>query len=118
FVKVNGVTSSPHSAHLTAPWPIPSTFDFGFFAPQLGHTPETNGSPVNRPSIGLSLPEAVASDVTRIDLIWIATASPASAPSTQTGFVTSWPHFSSGVIIGPQQPGAVLATMWPPSFTK
>src|SRR5689334_3808959 len=47
----------------------------------------------------------------------IAIASPTSAPSTATGRVTSCPPLIAGVIIGPQQPGAVLATMWPPSRT-
>jgi len=31
--------------------------------------------------------------------------------ATATGRVTSWPPRRAGVIIGPQQPGAVLATM-------
>ena len=44
-------------------------------------------------------------------------ASPTSAPSTATGSVTSWPPLMAGVIIGPQHPGAVLATMCPPSRT-
>ena len=38
-------------------------------------------------------------------------ASPTSAPSTATGSVTSWPPLMAGVIIGPQHPGAVFATM-------
>ena len=66
---------------------------------------------MKRPSIIRSLPEAVASDVTEMSRMWIATASPTSAPSTSTGSVTSWPPLIAGVIIGPQQPGAVLATM-------
>ena len=47
----------------------------------------------------------------------IAIASPTCAPSTATGVQTSWPPRIDGVIIGPQQPGLVLTTMWPPSAT-
>ena len=60
---------------------------------------------MKRPSIGWSLPEAVAIDVTAMSLIRIAIASPTSAPSTATGRQTSWPPRIDGVIIGPQQPG-------------
>jgi hypothetical protein len=63
------------------------------------------------------LPEAVASDVTEISLMKMATASPTSARSTATGSVTSCPPLIAGVIIGPQHPGAVLATMCPASRT-
>ena len=56
-------------------------------------------------------------EVTVSDLIRMAMASPTSAPSTATGTVTSCPPFSSGVIMGPQHPGAVFATMNPPSLT-
>ena len=64
-----------------------------------------------------SLPDAVARDVTEMSRMWIAIASPTSAPSTSTGSVTSWPPLIAGVIMGPQHPGAVLATMCPPSRT-
>ena len=47
----------------------------------------------------------------------MAIASPTLAPSTATGVQTSWPPRIDGVIIGPQQPGVVLTTMWPPSAT-
>ena len=55
--------------------------------------------------------------VTVMSRMRIATASPGSAPSTWTGWVTSWPPRRRGVIIGPQQPGAVLAMMVPPFST-
>jgi len=45
------------------------------------------------------------------------TPSPGSAPTISTGWVTSWPPRSRGVIIGPQQPGAVLAMIVPPFST-
>ena len=67
--------------------------------------------------MAMSLPEAVAIEVTTMSLTRIAIASPGSAPATATGRATSWPPRSRGVIIGPQQPGAVLTTMWPPSST-
>ena len=63
------------------------------------------------------VPEAVAIEVTRMRWMRMAMASPGSAPSTATGAVTSWPPWNEGVIIGPQQPGAVSATMVPPSAT-
>ena len=47
----------------------------------------------------------------------MAIASPTSAFSTMTGVVTSCPPRIAGVNIGPQQPGAVLATIYPPSAT-
>src|SRR5260370_648398 len=47
----------------------------------------------------------------------IAMASPTSAPATATGRVTSWPPRIAGVIIGPQHPGAVFATICLPSLT-
>ena len=49
--------------------------------------------------------------------MWIATASPTWAPSTATGWDTSWPPWNLGVIIGPQQPGGVPTRMVPPSAT-
>ena len=64
-----------------------------------------------------SLPDDVASEVTEMSRMRMAIASPTSAPATATGRVTSWPPRIAGVIIGPQHPGAVLATMWPPSRT-
>ena len=64
-----------------------------------------------------SFPDDVAMEVTSIEQIRIAIASPTSAPSTATGSVTSWPPLMAGVIIGPQHPGAVLAMMCPPSRT-
>ena len=53
--------------------------------------------------------------MTSIFLMRIAIESPTVAPSTRTGCVTSCPPRKRGVIIGPQQPGAVLATIVPPS---
>ena len=41
-------------------------------------------------------------------------SSPTSAPATSTGTVTSWPPLREGVIMGPQQPGALLAITCPP----
>src|SRR4051794_11085185 len=75
------------------------------------------GSPLKRPSIAWSLPEAVAREVTAMSLMRIAIASPGSAPSTATGVHTSCPPRIDGVIIGPQQPGVEFHTMWPPSAT-
>ncbi|MNF98682.1 hypothetical protein D3C84_815530 [compost metagenome] len=60
-------------------------------------------------------PDEVASDVTRMLLILIATASPICAPAMATGCVTSWPPSKAGVIIGPQQPGGVPVISVPPS---
>jgi hypothetical protein len=96
---------------------MPSTTVASSSAPQLAQTFAQYGSPLKRPSIVRSLPDAVASDVTSIERIRIAIASPTSAPSTLTGSVTSCPPLIAGVIIGPQQPGAVLATIVPPSRT-
>ncbi len=96
---------------------MPSTTVASSSAPHLAHTLAQYGSPLNRPSIRRSFPDAVAMEVTEMSRMWMATASPTSAPSTATGSVTSWPPLMAGVIIGPQQPGAVLATMWPPSRT-
>jgi hypothetical protein len=70
-----------------------------------------------RPSIQRSLPDDVATDVTTMSLMRMTTASPGAAPATATGRATSWPPRIRGVIIGPQHPGAVLTTMWPPSST-
>src|SRR5579871_6149849 len=64
-----------------------------------------------------SWPDAVAREVTTIEWTLIAIASPICAPSTLTGSVTSCPPLMAGVIIGPQHPGAVFATMYPPSRT-
>src|SRR5215211_5253424 len=52
-----------------------------------------------------------------MSLMRIAIASPTSPPATATGCATSCPPRIDGVIIGPQQPGLVLTTMWPPSST-
>jgi len=116
-VNANGAAGAPHSAQRTASSPIPSTTVASSSAPQLAQTFAQYGSPLKRPSIVRSLPEAVATDVTSIERIRIAIASPTSAPSTFTGSVTSWPPLIAGVIIGPQQPGAVFATIVPPSRT-
>src|SRR5690349_11989214 len=97
--------------------PIPSTRVSGHSVPHSAQTGAQYGSPLKRPSIAWSLPDAVASDVTSIALMRIAIASPTSAPSTATGCATSWPPRIDGVIIGPQQPGVVLTTMWPPLAT-
>ena len=67
--------------------------------------------------MGWSLPDEVASEVTSMSLMRIATASPGRAPSTATGWQTSCPPRIEGVIIGPQQPGVEFQTMWPPSAT-
>jgi len=56
---------------------------------------------LKRPSIGWSLPDEVAREVTSMSLMRITTASPAFAPSTATGWQTSWPPRIDGVIIGP-----------------
>ncbi len=65
----------------------------------------------------LSLPDAVTREVTWMDRMRMAMESPGSAPWTKTGCVTSCPPRMAGVSMGPQQPGAVLATMMPPSST-
>src|SRR5690348_9754823 len=96
---------------------MPSIRVAGHSAPQPGQTGAQYGSPLKRPSIAWSLPDAVAIDVTSMSRMRIAIASPTSAPATATGWATSWPPRIAGVIIGPQQPGAVLTTMWPPSAT-
>ena len=116
-MNVNGVASAPQVAQRTAPAPIPSSRVSGHSVPHSEHTAAQNGSPLKRPSIGWSFPDAVASDVTSMSLIRIAIASPTRAPSTATGRHTSWPPRIAGVIIGPQQPGAGFQTMWPPSAT-
>src|SRR4029079_12992447 len=97
--------------------PIPSTRVCGQSVPHPAHTGAQYGSPLKRPSIAWSLPDAVASEVTSIALIRIAIASATSAPSTGNGSRTSGPPRIDGVIIGPQQPGVVLTTMWPPLAT-
>ena len=96
---------------------MPSSRVCGHSVPQPGQTAAQYGSPLKRPSIGWSLPEAVADDVTAMSLIRITTASPTCAPSTATGRQTSWPPRIDGVIIGPQQPGVEFHTMCPPSAT-
>ena len=116
-MNVNGDASAPQFVQRIDSWPIPSTRVSGHSVPQPGQTGATNGSPLKRPSIGWSLPDDVAIDVTEMSRMRRTTASPTSAPSTATGRVTSWPPRIAGVIIGPQQPGAVFATMWPPSAT-
>ena len=85
---------------------MPSTRVSGHSVPQPGHTGAQYGSPLKRPSIAWSLPDAVASEVTSMSRMRIAIASPTAAPSTATGVQTSWPPRIDGVIIGPQQPGA------------
>ena len=111
------MASAPHLAHRTDAWPTPSMRVSGHSVPHSAHTGAQYGSPLKRPSIGWSLPEAVASDVTSMSRIRIAIASPTRAPSTATGEHTSWPPRIDGVIIGPQQPGVVFTTMCPPSAT-
>ena len=69
------------------------------------------------PPSGATPATTVASEVTVMSRMRSTMPSPGSAPSTATGRVTSWPPLMAGVIMGPQQPGAVLATMWPPSRT-
>src|SRR3954447_3943369 len=96
---------------------MPSSLVPGHSAPHPGHTGAQYGSPLKRPSIGWSLPDAVALEVTAMSLMRMAIASPTSAPSTATGRHTSWPPRMDGVIIGPQQPGVEFQTMWPPSRT-
>ncbi len=116
-MKANGAAGAPQFAQRTLSGPMPSTTVASSSRPHDSHTLAQYGSPLKRPSIMRSLPDAVASDVTEMSRMWIAIASPTSAPSTSTGSVTSWPPRIAGVIIGPQQPGAVLATMCPPSRT-
>jgi hypothetical protein len=111
LVNVNGVASAPQLAQRIASGPMPSTRVCGHSAPQPGHTGAQYGSALKRPSIGWSLPEAVAIDVTAMSRIRIAIPSPTSAPATATGCATSCPPRIAGVIIGPQQPGAVFTTM-------
>src|SRR4051812_19629665 len=96
---------------------MPSTTVASSSAPHCPQTFAQYGSPLKRPSIIRSLPDAVASDVTSIERMRMASASPTSAPSTAPGSVPSCPPLMAGVITGPQQPGAVLATMCPPSRT-
>src|SRR3954447_2347967 len=97
---------------------MPSSRVSGHSMPQPGQTAAQYGSPLKRPSIASSLPEAVAREVTAMSLMRMAIASPTSAPSTATGVHTSCPPRIAGVIIGPQQPGVEFQTMWPPSATR
>ena len=104
-MKVKGVASAPQLAQRTLSGPMPSTRVCGHSVPQPGQTGAQYGSPLKRPSIGRSLPELVAIEVTSMSRMRIAMASPTSAPATATGVDTSWPPRIDGVIIGPQQPG-------------
>src|SRR5215211_1690130 len=115
--NVNGDASAPHPVQRIDSGPMPSTRVSGHSAPQPGQTGAQYGSPLKRPSIIASCPDAVASDVTSMSRIRIAIASPTRAPATATGWATSCPPRIDGVIIGPQQPGALLTTMCPPSAT-
>ena len=110
-MNANGAAAAPHSAQRTQSGPMPSTTVASSAAPHPGQTLAQYGSPLKRPSTNVSLPDAVAREVTVMSRIRITIASPTSAPSTATGSVTSCPPLMAGVIIGPQQPGAVLATM-------
>ena len=110
-MNVKGVASAPQEAQRIASGPIPSTRVCGHSVPQPGQTGAQYGSPLKRPSIAWSLPDAVAIDVTSMSRMRIAIASPTSAPATATGCATSWPPRIAGVIIGPQHPGEVLTTM-------
>ena len=85
----NGAADAPHAAQRTASAPIPSMTVASSSAPQPGQTFAQYGSPLKRPSTMRSLPEEDAIDVTSIDRMEIAIASPISAPSTFTGSVTS-----------------------------
>src|SRR3712207_2813031 len=107
----------PHCLQRIASWPVPSTYVSGQGVPQPGQRCATYGSPLQAVSTVPAVPDAVTSEVTSIFSIRIAIASPTSAPSTATGAVTSWPPRKFGVIIGPQQPGAVSAIITPPSAT-
>jgi hypothetical protein len=89
LANVNGVASAPQFAQRTAPSPIPSSRVSGHSVPHSAQTAAQYGSPLKRPSIAWSLPDAVASDVTAMSLIRMAIASPTSAPSTATGRHTS-----------------------------
>ena len=92
------------AAHALGPDPLDARLA-ATRSPQPGHTGAQYGSPLKRPSIGRSLPELVAIEVTSMSRMRIAMASPTSAPATATGVDTSWPPRIDGVIIGPQQPG-------------
>lgn len=76
FVNSKGVATAPHSLQRIASLPILSICVGGFSAPQLGQTALTKASPINLPSTGLSLPEAVTSEVTSRDSTLIKIASP------------------------------------------
>src|SRR4029077_251182 len=105
WLIVKGVASASHRAQRIAGGPTPLTGVLGLSVPQLGQTPATNGSPWNRPSIGRSVPEAVASDVTVMSRMRRAIASPISAPATATGLVTSCPPRMQGGDHRPPAPG-------------
>ncbi len=114
---LNGDAGAPHFLHLTASSPVPFTSYSGHISPQAGHFFATKGSPTKAPSTGLSTPELDAFDRIFISSTFIAIASPIFAPSTFTGRATSWPPLMFGVIIGPQHPGDVTKTIFPPSVT-
>ena len=116
-MNVNGDASALQLLQRIDVGPIPSTWVSGHSVPQFSQTAAQYGSPLKRPSIAWSLPDAVACEVTAMSLMRIAIASPTSAPWTATGVQTSCPPRIAGVIIGPQQPGVEFQTMWPPSAT-
>src|SRR6266849_2385865 len=112
----NGLTGVPHLTQRMLSSPVPSTRVAGHRVPHPEHFRSTKGSSPNAALFVTIVPEAVASESTRIDSIVIASASPTLAPSTPTGRVTSWPPRNSGVIIGPQQPGGTIQPIYPPSL--
>jgi len=85
--------------------------------PALGTAVVDEGSSPNAPSRSAIEPVLVAMLVTSTSRMWIAIASPTSAPSTRIGRVTSWPPRNDGVTIGPQHPGGVYVSTLPPSAT-
>src|SRR5712691_5064559 len=114
--KPKGLMTVPQLTQRMLLSPVPSTRLAGHGVPHPGHCLSTKGSSPKAALFVTIVPDEVARESTRIDLMVIATASPTLAPSTATGRVTSCPPRNSGVIIGPQQPGGTTQRMCPPSL--
>src|SRR5262249_60216996 len=101
WVKANGVASAPQLTQRTLSGPMPSTFVSGHSVPQPGQTGAQYGSPLKRPSIGRSLPELVAIEVTSMSRMRMAIASPTAAPAAATGVGAPLPPRVDGGAPGP-----------------
>ena len=70
-MNANGAAGAPQFAQRTLSGPMPSTTVASSSRPHAAHTLAQNGSPLKRPSIMRSLPDAVASDVTEMSRMWM-----------------------------------------------